>query len=850
MRKLKGVIGAIVVVIALMGSVLAGYALNVNGSTEIVNGYEKVTDVSGLYSHSQEKTFIEYNPASNYIGYSEQPATYTNEVQYEPYKYRSITKGAVYFAKGVGLNFVGEYNPYYWSTGTDSWKVIGDGFFIYGDINDPIIAAKYSTVGFTHYNTMLLDIDLPNITVTINDTDVHYFTNVDYVLCYDPVSYDYVGSNSTQNDINREIYINNTSQVYGLASNNSLNTWGSFNNTTWTSATSNDTATIQPVTLAEDLGHNVKKYTVNSTVSGYSRIATIYPKSIQSIPGLGIDYTESSRVNNYLIEYRSSSSTDTTTQQLDLQALATTDYWPQIENWIIDNFWNTGGQYYGDVIVMAPRFNAVGSSTFLNSIHKYKLSEMLPAMNLPADTTKVSMDLGNLNNSVYLGTGDKPIGAGRYCNNFVAITTDSGLTDRLPIYTEKYWPSTILVNYKIDYYPATGMCDIFNQNGVKTATAAVDSVYIQFVSAAAQYGRVYYTPAGSGPTVNDIWYSPDQSRPHPFLNLEITSQTSTGTPVYMDPTKGINIKSTNLGNVTWNNEYENGMIKILFRAVETFQSYHNEFTISGNDVAVDYTDGKFSVSLNGGDPVDIGRWRNIVLDLNLENGTLTIIPVRTFNSYTNVELDTTNIPIGELVNSTTTNTIVWKPTPNSFRFNIYSTDVFLDTYGAVMVNPSLDVQQYFTQLNNFYRLQLKGFTVVGDSLTINGITGTTSGQNVTFNDQILSLKNLDVTYADGKVTVGDGNISVDLGEIQNTVISGMGTWYFTSQLDRGFTETKQIYTWDWGDFILNNTQFCVIFIGLIVAGLIAGRRVSSFGVGDYAIMGIAVIIALTTQVIA
>ena len=147
-------------------------------------------------------------------------------------------------------------------------------------------------------------------------------------------------------------------------------------------------------------------------------------------------------------------------------------------------------------------------------------------------------------------------------------------------------------------------------------------------------------------------------------------------------------------------------------------------------------------------------------------------------------------------------------------------------------------------------MQLKGFTVVGDSLTINGITGSTSGQNITFNDQILSLKNLDVTYADGKVTVGDGNISVDLGEIQNTVISGAGTWYFTSQLDKGFTESKQIYTWDWGDFIFNNTQFCVIFIGLIIAGLIAGRRVSSFGVVDYALLGIAIAIALTTQVIA
>ena len=155
-----------------------------------------------------------------------------------------------------------------------------------------------------------------------------------------------------------------------------------------------------------------------------------------------------------------------------------------------------------------------------------------------------------------------------------------------------------------------------------------------------------------------------------------------------------------------------------------------------------------------------------------QNGTLTVIPVRTFNSYTNVELDTTNIPIGELVNSTTTNTIVWKPTSNSFRFNVYSTDVFLDTYGAVMVNPLLDVQQYFTQLTNFYRLQLRGFTVVGDSLTINGITGTTSGQNVTFNNCALNAS----APVDGKAAI----------EIDSSLIKGEYVVKINNTPDDGF----------------------------------------------------------------
>lgn len=849
MRKLKGVIGAIVVVIALMGSVLAGYALNVNGSTEIVNGYEKVTDVSGLYSHSQEKTFIEYNPASNYIGYQQDTAVYNNNAGEAQLKI--METGTVFYRGSDGhvlINGVDQGIP----PAGRATVLISDKSLVYKEPNKLVLYRHDgSSIDASLNSDATFTINGNNITASMGGNN-YTLNNSSFVLAF-AENGDYYSRNVSGSGSIYNVYLNNKNQIYSYGY---IGKWGVVHNDTWYGMDSNNgqTASINIFSDATQIAPGIDYYSrIGRVVDNFNPYLIFWPKSVNNGYGLGIDYTESSRVNNYPIEYRSSSSTDTTTQQLDLQALATTDYWPQNENWVIDSWWNVGEGRTGDVIVMAPRFSYVGSTTFLNTIHKYKLSDMLPAMNLPADTTKVSMDLGNIDNTVILQSNSDKIGSTECIANFTAITTDAGLTDRIKLGSSKGFSEPFdknNANYRIDYYPANGMCDIFSYNGVKKATAAVDSVYIQFVSASAQYGRAYFTPAGGTPSILDIWYSPNQSRPHPFLNLEITSQTATGTPVYMDPTKGLNIKSTNLGNVTWNNEYENGIIKILFRAGETFQTYHNEFTISGNDVAVDYTDGKFSVSLNGGDPVDIGRWRNIVLDLNLQNGTLTVIPVRTFNSYTNVELDTTNIPIGELVNSTTTNTIVWKPTPNSFRFNIYSTDVFLDTYGTVMVNPSLDVQQYFTQLNNFYRLELRGFTVVGDSLTINGITGSTSGQNITFNDQILSLKNLDVTYADGKVTVGDGNISVDLGEIQNTVISGIGTWYFTSQLDRGFTESKQIYTWDWGDFIFNNTQFCVIFIGLVIAGLIAGRRVSSFGVVDYAIMGIAIAIALTTQVIA
>ncbi len=84
MRKVTGHIGAIIILFALMGSILAGYALNVSGQSVIVNDYEMVTDVSGLYGHTQERAYIDYNPASNYIGYQIPEITYYNDTSNAP----------------------------------------------------------------------------------------------------------------------------------------------------------------------------------------------------------------------------------------------------------------------------------------------------------------------------------------------------------------------------------------------------------------------------------------------------------------------------------------------------------------------------------------------------------------------------------------------------------------------------------------------------------------------------------------------------------------------------------------------------------------------------------------------
>ena len=205
---------------------------------------------------------------------------------------------------------------------------------------------------------------------------------------------------------------------------------------------------------------------------------------------------------------------------------------------------------------------------------------------------------------------------------------------------------------------------------------------------------------------------------------------------------------------------------------------------------------------------------------------------------------------GILVGAAPTNVIMWSPTNESLTFNVYSTSVFMDTYGVVMVNPSLNITDYFPDLNNFYKLNLYNFAKYGDSITINGITGTITGNNLTINDETVALKNMSVIYADGNVTVEDSNISIDLGAITDTNISMTGAWYFQTGLYKGYTDTKTIYEWDWGDFILDNTQFVIIYMGFAFAALIVAKRFCTLSIIDYCVFIASIILALGVQVIA
>lgn len=83
--RMGGIPGLIVAIVALFGAGLAGLALSAETVTEDVTIYNPVTDLGGLFAYSNEPEYIEYNPAANWTGFTEdRNGTVTGGITFTP----------------------------------------------------------------------------------------------------------------------------------------------------------------------------------------------------------------------------------------------------------------------------------------------------------------------------------------------------------------------------------------------------------------------------------------------------------------------------------------------------------------------------------------------------------------------------------------------------------------------------------------------------------------------------------------------------------------------------------------------------------------------------------------------
>lgn len=344
----------------------------------------------------------------------------------------------------------------------------------------------------------------------------------------------------------------------------------------------------------------------------------------------------------------------------------------------------------------------------------------------------------------------------------------------------------------------------------------------------------YFTASGGQIGAGESYYNTTMS-------LSYTSTVTSGAEFgYLIPSAGVTLAtggSNGYYSTDWDNGETNGIINVVFDGWNNSNSNPAaiaiEFDIGNKNYTVNLTKSDaWTVGVN--DSVEtLGGFGRIMLTLDTIDGKLTIRPVQFTNFVTFEVIDTvlyeTDIEQGAGIAGLRFSPLTYAP----LRWSIANTTVLMNTFGAVMIDPSIDINEYWPNMEH-YRLWFQSFALYGDSITLNGVTYPVDEfGDVEINGQTYVLNNFYVSYPiDGNVyiTFVLGDETVDLGEKATDVISFGGTWYFTTGLYEGIQTTENVYNWAVG-WNASPDQFILISLGLLAAGVVVVRKTRGLTMG-------------------
>ena len=355
--------------------------------------------------------------------------------------------------------------------------------------------------------------------------------------------------------------------------------------------------------------------------------------------------------------------------------------------------------------------------------------------------------------------------------------------------------------------------------------------------------------------------------------------------------------------VYWSNDMYNGSVSIAFRFSggsnnmdhhmsiplyigETNERQETEWTDTGKElqltitypstrVVLEITDG--STTLLGPTTINVGMWKAFVLTLNTDRGQMTFTPIDVFTNFTDyTTLDDKTKLLADWSSITKGNTIheiihTETGTGAPVSMQVVNTDTFLNTFGVVLTNPSINVFDYFPDLTSA-RLNFYAFALYGDSMTINGTTlpvDDTGKVQVTYTSNSrdtehwiaspgtegaktssFTLSNIYITWQDGNVslTFVDDRFTVDLGAYSagDESVSFTGYWYFTTMLNEPYQTTEKVITGDWHTLpTIGGPAMLLVFLGVIlIGGMIAHVKIGLKWL-DFVILGMGLIVTFT-----
>lgn len=317
--------------------------------------------------------------------------------------------------------------------------------------------------------------------------------------------------------------------------------------------------------------------------------------------------------------------------------------------------------------------------------------------------------------------------------------------------------------------------------------------------------------------------------------LEITA-TYPPTYGYMQPNAGVKATTTV---ATWQNGYQNSVIDIkITKNGDTsatpqflnfeFQNKWVNFVFESNSFRVLYGS---LLDLNNWTSVELGSWLGVQLRVDVLSGNITVTPTNNVDLTKTVEPTAYSTIIeGLLTPGTLSSFKVYKSSADypSLKFQVTDTKVFLNTYNTVMIDPSIEITDYFPNYSD-YRLNFYSFALLGSSMTINGQNcpinrdnGTITFFNVAGFEYTKKLENLYITFNNERTYltfVNDGT-TYDLGETTTTTISFDGWWYFTTGLYEITEGIENYWNWDLNGFQATGGECLLIFLTIIGAGII------------------------------
>lgn len=831
MRFKSGMLGCCVVVLALLGTVLGGFVLGIEPSTREVTTYDYVTDVTGLFDITDAPEYVTYSPSSNLVGYSPSSAiNYTTSSTVNSYRYlvqegievdstATITDDDNYPsdtgrfpAAEMGTQAMINWNGSYNFGSTVTWQGITYNSTVAGETVQ-VGEFQSSMPRITSLSRVIQSLNLGNynsldISITYGSMPIIFyngswtFTNIEREDGYTQYVY-----SATLNDNNTMP----TSMRVNLATNTVIAFRG--DSQMWNvNADQVDVIYRYSTRAGGSFSPADSSATFNITAHGYPTYGYMDPtKGITMTSGtLSATYTFPADINPVY---------DLAQVFPREQSVSNTfAYLYSYDGW--------GGNWSGSVTLMdytlqgiAPR-NPDGWGIAMQTLKK----GMIEPFGL-TDTSygTYTIDLTHGAFPIYIGK----LGLNGLPLNFMNVGqyVDPNAHTILGIrYLETSWNPQI---DRLVYESTTDTVSAYTRNG--------DNYTLQWTDDA---DHTWMIP---------MYYLLDSS----LQNISPTTDAYYVNPAPVNTTVSISAERSTVA--TWSNGYKNDVITMSIQR-ENFAG--NDLTITAGTSTVTITtnmSGYMTATINGVIR-DIGQWKNLQLTISAVEGTLSLTPLANSISFTAPSNPTNaTIVIDGWYTGDPIESLSFSTSGQSLRWQITQTTVFLDTFNAVMFNPSIKITDFFPDVDE-WRLNFYSFAIYGNTMTINNTlfnVDRTSGK-VSFtlddNNYTLPLQNIYITNQEVGVTehiflTFQNNKTVfDLGETVDGVVSFTGLWYFTTGFYKAVTTTESYYDWQLdGLWHITSSQTLVIFIGLLGVGLLVLKGV--FGVSVKSIDGIVIIVA-------